>query len=95
MNKNKIEAARRCEDPIVPKDLSKRVPPSVSNNFHRKSVIRTKNEKSLNLHSQSQQKFNQAMEEKCNSQRNTTIPVPDFLRSFRENGAHFVSSAYL
>jgi len=67
------------------------------------SGIGKERDRSLRFPSRGQQKSNQSrsknltnsMRHSCNTQRDEKTPLSDFLQSFRENGAHYISSAYL
>jgi hypothetical protein len=67
------------------------------------STIGKERDLSLRFPSRGQPKSNQSRsknltdstEHSYNTQRNGNTPLSDFLQSFRENGAHYISSAYL
>lgn len=91
------------EGPLIPSCCSRSVLASVAIHNDSSLVAGMRIEKSLQMDSQIQETMNQSMSEQlfssmddiCNCERTKPIPVSDFLRNFRENGAHFISSAYL
>ena len=103
MKMNDSEVHGDLENPLMPKGRSKSGSTSVSTRNRTVLVAEMRIESSLQMDSRIQETTNQSMSEKlrtsmddfCTSERKKTIPVSDFLRSFRENGAHFISSAYL
>ncbi len=91
------------EGPLIPNCCSKGVLASVAIRDDPTLVAEMRTEKSFEMDSQIQRTMNPSMSEQlltsmediCTCERNKPIPVSDFLRNFRENGAHFISSAYL
>ena len=87
------------EGPLIPSCCSRGVLASVV--IHNDtSLVGMRMEKSLQMDSQTtnqsmSEEFLASMDDICNCERTKPIPVSDFLRNFRENGAHFISSAYL
>ena len=103
MKMNDSEAIGDFENPLMPKGRSKSGSASVSIRNHPGLVAERRIENSLQMNSRRQETTNQSMSEKlrtsmddlCTSERKKMMPVSDFLQNFRENGAHFISSAYL
>ncbi len=83
--------------------LSGRKSKFTSKNQNSHSPNEKKRQKSLFLYSGSTKKSKapttanlaNSTQQQCNSGCDNAPSISDFLRSFRENGAHFISSAYL
>ncbi len=88
MVKEEIKVMETFEDPINLTGFSRSTSGSVSRNRHRDCPIEIGSDASLYLLSSTTENLSKPTQDSIAS-------VSDFLRSFRENGAHFISSAYL
>jgi hypothetical protein len=99
MNKENEALRSAREGPVIEKSRSQNRSAFGYNN----NAIGKKRDQSLGSAHRAQQKSNQLRSQgqtnstkySCSTQRDGKIPVSDFLQSFRDNGAHFISSAYL